>query len=98
MLGAESECGFATTCGAMSVSGLELILAVNSPTVRPNDTLSVSVSQLNTLPTSNNVSSSYGWRLGMLTWPLVGCGSAIGGGGYLPRVLAIFKGSYVLSN
>src|SRR2546423_7079449 len=53
-----SQCGFTTTCAAMSASGLELILAVNSPTVRPNDTLTVSVTELNTLPTTNNVSAA----------------------------------------
>src|SRR6266566_3614299 len=58
-----SQCGFTATCAAMSASGLELIIAVNSTAVRPNDTLAVSVSELNTLSTSNNVSSTFGWRL-----------------------------------
>jgi len=98
MLGAVSQCGFTTTCAAMSASGLELIAAVNSTAVRPNDTLTISVTELNTLPTTNDVSSSSGWRLGMLTWPLGGCGSTVGGGGYVAHTLLVFKGYYVLSN
>src|SRR6266849_2229455 len=67
-LGVQSQCVFTQTCGAVSASGLELILSLNQTTVRPNGTLTVSVTELNTLPTTNDVSSSSEWRLSKLKW------------------------------
>ena len=92
-MGAEGQCGFTMTCGVLSPSGLELILMVNSTAVRPNATMTVSVTELNMLSTTNNVSSSSEWRLSGLTWSQ-GCG----GRGYLPHGIELFKGYYTLSN
>ena len=66
---------------------------VNSTAVRPNATMTVSVTELNMLSTTNNVSSSSEWRLSGLTWSQ-GCG----GRGYLPHGIELFKGYYTLSN
>jgi hypothetical protein len=89
-LDAEGECGFTRTCGVVSASGLELILSVAPPLVPPNSTLSVSLTELNTLSTTNNVSSSSEWRLSQLTWA---CGR-----GYVPDGVELFKGYYTLDN
>jgi hypothetical protein len=90
ILGAESQCEFTQTCATTSASGLELILSVNTTTVMPNGTVSVSVTELNTLSTTNNVSSSSEWRLPLLTWT---CGV-----GYYPNGIELFKGYYTLGN
>jgi hypothetical protein len=92
-LGAETQCGFTQTCGAMSTSGLELILSVNSTSIRPNSTLAITVTELNTLSKANNVSSASEWRMPGLTW-----GQGCGGPGYLPHGIELFKGYYTIDN
>lgn len=93
LMGAESQCGFSTTCGGMSGSGLQLVLNINSTDVRPNGTIAITVTELNTLRTTNNVSSSSAWRLSTLTW-LSGCGPP----GYIPHGIELLKGYYTLGN
>jgi hypothetical protein len=91
--GAEGQCGFTMTCGVLSPSGLELVLMVNSTAVRPNATMTFSVTELNVLSTTNNVSASSEWRLPDLRW-LQGCG----GPPYLPHGIELFQGYYTLGN
>lgn len=92
-LGTTSQCGFVTTCAALSPSGLELILAINSTRVRPNGTLALSVTELNTLSTTNNVSASSAWRMSKLGWLYI-CGPP----GYIPHGIELFNGYYTLGN
>jgi hypothetical protein len=58
--------------------------------ITPNGTLSISVTELNTLSRTNNVSSSSEWRLSQLTW--------VCGRGYFPHGIELFKGYYTLDN
>lgn len=91
----ESECAFVTTCAVLGPTGLELILSVNVTDVKPNNTLGIRVTELNTAQTTYTTSSSSDWKLPILGWF---CGCACGDPGYLPHGIELFKGYYTLNN
>lgn len=91
LIGAESECGFASTCDVFNSAGLELSLSVDSTRLRPNGTVTVNVSEVNALPMANNITSLTHWSIDGLQW---GCGYRY----YFPNGIAVFSGYYSLNN
>src|SRR2546422_11517265 len=74
-----------------SVDGLALSLLLNSTKIRPGQGISITVQELNTLSTVNNVSASAEWPLsGLSVGP---CGSL-----NLPVGVAVFQGYYTSSS
>lgn len=90
IVGAENQCGFASTCSVSNSGGLELSLSVNSTSIRPNGTIGLNVVESNPLPVTVKISASSSFPIPGLWW-LCGPGS-------FPHGIAIFRGYYTLSN
>lgn len=91
VVGDEVQCGFATTCNVFNSAGLELLLSVNSTSIKPNGTIALNVTEFNPLPVTNNASASANFVVQGLLW---GCNTR----SYFPHGIAIFRGYYTLSN
>jgi len=90
IVGAEVQCGFVAKCNTFNSAGLELSLSVNSTQLKPNGTISLNVTEFNSLPLALNISSSAHWPLNGLWWE---CGLY-----YFPDGITLFRGYYGLNN
>jgi hypothetical protein len=78
-----------TSVGASN--GLQLRLALNTTNLTPGSRLGITVSEYNTEATANNITVAQNWKINGLS--LGACGT-----GAYPFGVAVFQGSYTLSN
>ena len=81
-----------TTTSALSPNGLQLRVSVNTTSLTAGEVLQISLSEYNTLSTTNNVSSEKSWGVDGLTT------GACPNISVLPFGMAVFQGRYTAQN
>ena len=81
-----------TTTSALSPNGLQLRVSVNVTSLTPGEVLQISLSEYNTLTTTNNVSAEKNWGVNGLTLGLAQISTV------QPFGVAVFKGRYTAQN
>jgi hypothetical protein len=77
--------------------GLKLTLSVNATTIPSQDSIGITASILNTLPTANNLTAASAWAVGGLSAGPCNSGNATNKL-YYPVGIGVFKGTYGLNN
>jgi hypothetical protein len=87
-----SECGFVTSCSTTNPSGIVLSMEMNTTSIRPNGSISVTINEFNPTQRYINMSVSDNWFLMDLPsfWVCYA--------GSPPNGLDIFRGYYTLQN